>query len=73
MDNTAKNQALVDALTKNLPENSSEQQVSHIFASELFNFLGFELNERVPSFSTGSGNKAVDHTLRHNRSNQMFL
>ena len=50
MDNTAKNQALVDALTKNLPENSSEQQVSHIFASELFNFLGFELNERVPSF-----------------------
>ena len=42
MDNTAKNQALVDALTKNLPENSSEQQVSHIFASELFNFLGFD-------------------------------
>ena len=50
MDNTAKNQALVDALTKNLPENSSEQQVSHIFASELFNFLGFE-NSKVKLFA----------------------
>ena len=72
MDNIAKNKALVDALTKNLPEDSSEQQVSHIFASELFNFLGFELNERVPSFSTGSGNESVDHALRHNRSNDIF-
>ena len=72
MNNTANNQALVDALTKNLPEDSSEEQVSHIFASELFNFLGFELNERVPSFFTGSGNKAVDHALRHNRSNDIF-
>ena len=72
MNNTANNQALVDALKKNLPEDSSEEQVSHIFASELFNFLGFELNERVPSFFTGSGNKAVDHALRHNRSNDIF-
>ena len=72
MNNTANNQALVDALTKNLPEDSSEEQVSHIFASELFNFLGFELNERVPSFFTGSGNKAVDHALRHNRLNDIF-
>ncbi len=66
MDNALKNQALVDALAKNLPEDASEAQVSQIFASELFNFLGFGINEQVPSFSTGTGTQAVDHALRHN-------
>ncbi|MGD1713177.1 AAA family ATPase [Dapis sp. BLCC M172] len=72
MDNAAKNQALVDALAKNLPEDASEALVNQIFASELFNFLGFEVNERVPSFSTGKGNESVDHALRHNTENDIF-
>ncbi len=72
MENAAKNQALVDALAKNLPEDASEALVNQIFASELFNFLGFEVNERVPSFSTGTGTQAVDHALRHNRENDIF-
>ncbi len=72
MDNAAKNQALVDALAKNLPEDASEALVNLIFASELFNFLGFEVNERVPSFSTGKGNESVDHALRRNRENDIF-
>ncbi|MEB3339213.1 ParA family protein [Okeania sp.] len=71
MDNAAKNQALVDALT-NLPEDANEPQVSNIFASKLFNFLGFEENERVPEFSTGTGTQAVDHALRLNRENDIF-
>ncbi len=72
MDNALKNQALVDALAKNLPEDASEAQVSQIFASELFNFLGFEVNERIPSFSTVTGTQAVDHALRHNTENDIF-
>ncbi|MDJ0517234.1 MAG: AAA family ATPase [Trichodesmium sp. MO_231.B1] len=71
MDNAVKNQALVDALA-NLPDDASEAQVSQIFASELFNFLGFGINEQVPSFSTGTGTQAVDHALRHNRENNIF-
>ena len=72
MDSAAKNQALVDALAKNLPEDASEALVNQIFASELFNFLGFEVNERVPSFSTGKGSESVDHALRHNTENDIF-
>ncbi|NEP89722.1 MAG: AAA family ATPase [Okeania sp. SIO2C2] len=71
MDSAVKNQALVDALA-NLPENANEAQVSDIFASKLFNFLGFEENERVPQFSTGTGTQAVDNALRHNRENDIF-
>ena len=71
MDNAVKNQALVDALA-NLPDDASEAQVSQIFASELFNFLGFGINEQVPSFSTGTGTQAVDHALRHNTANDIF-
>jgi len=72
MDNAVKNQALVDALAKNLPNDASEALVSQIFAYELFNFLGFEVNERIPSFSTGTGTQAVDHALRHNTENDIF-
>ncbi|NES69079.1 MAG: AAA family ATPase [Okeania sp. SIO2D1] len=72
MDSAVKNQALVDALAKNLPEDANEAQVSDIFASELFNFLGFEVNERVPSFYTRSGTDPVDHALRHNMENDIF-
>ncbi|NET45070.1 AAA family ATPase [Okeania sp. SIO2B3] len=67
-----KNQALVDALAKNLPEDASEAQVNQIFASELFKFLGFELNEQVPSFPTGSGTDAVDYAIRHSTENNIF-
>ncbi|NEO55347.1 MAG: hypothetical protein F6K54_21100 [Okeania sp. SIO3B5] len=72
MDSAVKNQALVDALVKNLPEDASEAQVNQIFASELFKFLGFELNEQVPSFPTGSGTDAVDYALRHSTENDIF-
>ncbi len=72
MGNAAKNKALVDALAKNLPEDANEAQVSNIFASKLFNFLGFEENERVPEFSTVNNKKPVDHALRHNRENDIF-
>ncbi|NEQ76515.1 MAG: AAA family ATPase [Okeania sp. SIO2C9] len=71
MNDAVKNQALVDALV-NLPEDASEPEVSNIFASKLFNFLGFEENERVPEFSTGTGTQAVDHALRQNRENDIF-
>ena len=72
MNSAVKNQALVDALVKNLPNDASEAQVSQIFASELFNFLNFEINECVPSFSTGNGTEAVDHALRHHTENDIF-
>lgn len=71
MNNAVKNQALVDALV-NLPDNASEAQVSQIFASEFFNFLGFEINERVPSLFTGNGTDAVDYALRHHTEKDIF-
>ncbi|MGD1806175.1 AAA family ATPase [Dapis sp. BLCC M126] len=72
MNNAVNNQALVDALAKNLPEDASEVEVDQIFASELFNFLGFQVNERVPSFHTRSRTNPVDHALRHNREDDIF-
>ena len=62
---------LVQAL-RNLPTDALEAVVDGIFiASSFFDALGFSLQERIPSFNTGSGN--VDYALRNNTVNDNFL
>ncbi|MDY6783371.1 MAG: AAA family ATPase [Cyanobacteriota bacterium] len=64
--------ALKQAL-QNLPNQEKEVVVNNIFVPEFLNALGFNLMERIPEFSTGRGNDAVDYALRHNTKDNIFL
>lgn len=65
-------QALKQAL-QNLPDQAKEALVNNIAAPDFLDALGFDLMERVPQYSTGNGNDAVDYALRHNTRDDIFV
>ena len=59
---------------KDLPSNANEGIVDKNFINiSFFEALGFSQQERIPSFKTGTGNKAVDYALRRNAIEDNFL
>ena len=59
---------------RDLPTDAQEALVTANFAANpLFADLGFNSKERLPSFQTGIGAKAVDFAARHNTHDDIFL
>ena len=64
-------QALKQALL-NLPDHENEAFVDNVFVPDFLDALGFDLMERIPEYSTGTGKLAVDYALRHNTKDDIF-
>lgn len=65
-------QALKQALL-NLPDHEPEALVNNVFVPDFLDALGFDLMERIPEYSTGSGKLTVDYALRHNTEDDIFV
>ncbi|MEL6930923.1 MAG: hypothetical protein AAFO95_20195, partial [Cyanobacteria bacterium J06600_6] len=67
----------VDCLSqtlKDLPDHANEGIVDKNFINlSFFKALGFSQQERIPSFKTSTGHKAVDYALRKNTDQDNFL
>jgi cellulose biosynthesis protein BcsQ len=68
MDFSKIKQALIS-----LPDSATEPIVSNIFITELLKTVGFDLNETVPEFTTGSGGNTVDYAVRKNSDGDIFI